>query len=120
MISNRDLRAEPGQTERQKEVWLEYHERYTNGIPGILPLTLDLPVRFTDSPNPQAKEQGIYKFTKGIVRGWQLEEAEANRVANVGDASEVVLLRRPTAICVEVPTANDKLVAHTGKNIYIA
>ena len=81
-------------------------------------MTLDLLVRFTDSPNPQAKEQGIYKFTKGIVRGWQLEEAEANRVANVGDASEVVLLRRPAVIYVEVPTANNKLEAYKGKKIY--
>ena len=38
-------------------------------------------------------------------------------MANVGDAAEVVLFRRPSVIYVEVPTANDKLVALNGKKI---
>ena len=48
-----------------------------HGISGPLPLVLNLPVRFADSPNPEAKEQGIRKYTRGICRGWQLEEQEA-------------------------------------------
>ena len=35
--------------ELRKERWLQFHDRFTFGIPGLLPLVLDLPVRFTDS-----------------------------------------------------------------------
>ena len=34
--------------ELRKERWLEFHDRYTNGIPGLLPLVVDLPIRFTE------------------------------------------------------------------------
>ena len=78
-------------------------------------MVLDLPMRFTDSPNPEAKDQGIYKYTKGILRGWELEEAEANRIASLGDTAEIVLLRRPSMLYVEVPNANDRLTACIGK-----
>ena len=65
-LLNHDRPVRPGQTETRRERWLEYHERFTNGIPGLLPLVLDLPVRFTDSPNPEAKEFSIYKYTRGF------------------------------------------------------
>ena len=111
--SNNHART-PAEAEASREHWLRYHERFTNGIPGLLPLVLDLPMRFTDSPNPEAKDQGIYKYTKGILRGWELEEAEANRIASLGDTAEIVLLRRPSMLYVEVPNANDRLTTCSG------
>ena len=39
-------------------------------------------------------------------------------MAELGDLPEIVLLRRPRVIYVEVPTANDKLRVQNGKNIY--
>ena len=108
----------PGETETRRERWLEYHERFTNGLPGLLPLVLDLPVRFTDSPDPRAKELGIFKFTRGVCRGWELEDEEQARIAELGHASEVVLQRRPRVIYIEVPTANDKLLTQNNRKIY--
>ena len=69
-ILDRNNVVSKDQEELRKEQWLKFHERFTNRIPGILPLVLNLPVRFTDSPNKNAKEMGIYKHTRGKLRGW--------------------------------------------------
>ena len=42
-------------TNERKEQWLKFHERFTNGIPGLFPLVLNLPIRFTETPNKVAK-----------------------------------------------------------------
>ena len=34
--------------EQRKERWLEFHDLFTSGIPGLFLAVLDLPVRFTD------------------------------------------------------------------------
>ena len=49
---------QPGQLERRQNRWLEYHERFTNGIPGLLPLVLDLPVRLSPAVVPLKREWG--------------------------------------------------------------
>ena len=105
--------AMTGNTERaaeRKERWLEYHERFTNGIPGLLPLVLNLPVRFTDSPNTIAREQGIFKHARGILRGWELDTEEEQRIQAMPDDAEIVLKKRPLKLFIEVPTANEELV----------
>ena len=63
-----------------KERLLGYHDRQTGGIPGLLPLVPNLPVRFTDALGRGAKEQGVFKHTRGILRGWELPEEENERV----------------------------------------
>ena len=50
---------QPGQLERRQDKWLEYHERFTNGIPGLLPLVLDLPVRFSPAAVLVKKKMGL-------------------------------------------------------------
>ena len=97
------------QEAQRKDRWLEYHERFTNGIPGLLPLVLNLPVRFTDAPHGGAREQGIFKHARGILRGWELEPDEEERLQSIGDDAEVVLLKRPQKLLIEVPTANETL-----------
>ena len=62
--------------EQRKERWLEFHDRFTSGIPGLLPLVMDLPIRFTESLGKAEREMGIFKHTRGIFRGFQLEEEE--------------------------------------------
>ena len=65
---NADNSWKSEQGQQRKEKWLEYHERFTNGIPGLLPLVLDLPIRFTDAPTAAAREQGRGK-EGGVGRG---------------------------------------------------
>ena len=96
-LLNDDQPTRPGQAEVRRDKWLERHERDTNGLPGILPLVLDLPMRFTESPNREAKELGIFKYTRGFCRGWVLEDEEKARVDELGEEPEVVLRRRPKA-----------------------
>ena len=64
----------------RKEHFLEYHERHTHGIPGLLALVLHLPVRFTDCPGAAAREQGVFKNSRGWIRGWELPEEETARL----------------------------------------
>ena len=113
-----DAPRKPGSIENRREHWLEYHERFTNGIPGLFPCVLNLPVRFTDSPDVEAKQQGIFKYTRGKLCGWLLDPTEEARVAALGDVAEIVLIKRPLRLLIEVPSANDKLPLTHGFKIY--
>ena len=42
--------------EMRNERWLEFHDRFTSGILGLLPLVRDLPIRFTESVGKKARE----------------------------------------------------------------
>ena len=96
---------------------MRFHDRFTNGIPGLLPLVLDLPVRFTDSPNKKAKDMGVFKHSRGWLRGWELSEAETKRLEELADP-EVVLFDRPLRLYIEVETANKTMPLLQGKRIY--
>ena len=63
-------------------MWLTFPVAGTAGIPGLLPLVQDLPLIFEDSPNKQAREKGIFKNAKGILRGWKLDPKEEKRLAD--------------------------------------
>ena len=80
---------------------------------------LGLPVRFTDAPSAEAREQGIFKHARGIIRGWELDPEEQARIDALPDGSEVVLKKRPLKIFIEVPTANDKLPRTNGEKIFV-
>ena len=82
-----------------------------------MPCVLDMPVRFTDSPNASAKKQGVYKNSRGWLRGWKLPEAEAQRVDGLTDP-EVVLQHRPVELQIEVVTATKLMPLIAGKRIY--
>ena len=101
----------------RKERWLEIHDRFTGGIPGLLPLVLNLPVRFTDTPNATAREMGVFKNARGKICGWQLCDDEKERI-DAEDASEIVLRRWPTKIFVEVETATSQMPLVDGKRVY--
>ena len=103
--------------ELRKERWLEFHDRFTSGIPGLLPLVLNLPLRFTESLRRAEREMGIFKHTRGILRGWEIEDAEAERL-NAVTHPEVVFNRRPLKLYIEVPTATSKLAKTKGEKIF--
>ena len=85
----------------------------------MLPLVLGLPVRFTDAPNSKAREQGIFKHTRGILRGWDLPADEATRIEGFcDDRNQVVLKLRPVCLYIEVPSATSKLSTSNGRKIY--
>ncbi|MEC8949150.1 MAG: hypothetical protein VX837_04025, partial [Candidatus Thermoplasmatota archaeon] len=113
----KDAGQRKDQEELRKERWLELHDRDTSGIPGLLPLVLDLPVCFTDSPNPAAKAMGVYKNSRGWLRGWELTDEETSRLQELPDP-EVVLRQRPLRLHVEVATATKQMPVLDGKAIY--
>ena len=103
--------------EARKERWLEFHDRFTGGIPGLLPLVLDLPIRFTESIGKKAREMGVFKHSRGYIRGWELPDAEVARLATMDD-KEVVLQLRPTKLLIEVETATKLMPVVDGKSIF--
>ena len=107
-----------GKMEQRRERWLEFHDRATGGIPGLLPLVLDLPVRFTEGLGKQAREQGVFKHSRGWLRGWELTPEETTRLEQLDD-EEVVLYQRPTKLFIEVETATNKMPRMDGKRIFI-
>ena len=103
--------------EERKERWMEFHDRFTGGIPGLFPLVLDLPVRFTDAPNASAREQGVFKNARGWLRGWDLTEEEKARLAEMTEP-EVVLQRRPKHLYIELEAPTRQMPLTDGKAIY--
>ena len=87
--------------ELRKERWLDFHDRYTNGIPGLPPLVVDLPIRFTEAIDERSREQGVFKHTRGFLRSWELPEDELTRI-NALDEPEIVLYKRPLNLFFEV------------------
>ena len=74
--------------DERTERWLEFSDRCTSGIPGLLPLVLDLPVRFTQAPKADAKRMGIFTNKRGVLRGWELHPEEEARVAELLEATD--------------------------------
>ncbi len=104
--------------EKRRERWLEYHDRATAGIPGLLPLVLDIPVRFTEAVDPKSRRMGVFKHARGVLRGWELPEAEAARVA-ASDAPEVVLRQQPVELRIEILNPTKELQRTRGRAIFV-
>ena len=84
---------------------------------GLCPGVIDMPLRFTDCPSKEAREQGVFKHSRGNLRGLELPESEAARV-NACDGPEVVLKERPLRLLIEVPTGTDKMPLIDGRHIF--
>ena len=65
VVSNNVARTKEKE-ELRKERWLEFHDRFTAGIPRLLPLVMDLPVRFTESIDKKSREMGVFKHSRGL------------------------------------------------------
>ena len=78
--------------------WLQYHDKATAGIMGLLPLVYGLPMRLTDTED---HTQQAYKNARCILEGWTLTRAEEARL-QASDESELVLVDRPLALKVKI------------------
>ncbi len=76
-----------------QESWLTKMDRDTAGLPGLLPLILDLPIRFTQEPRPGDRLKGMFTNARGWLRGWDLLTQEEERVASSVQASGEALHR---------------------------
>ena len=113
-----DFKGERG--EKKKEQWLQLPEKQTSGIPGLFPAIRDLPVRFTETPDGDAREKGVFKGARGWLRGWELEEEEQKRLERCSDQDgEVVLERRPKRLFIEMQNPHKALPKIGDKQIYI-
>ena len=63
--------------QRQRDRWLQLHDKQTGGIMGLLPCVRGLPMRFTETVD---REKRIFKNTRGVLEGWELSDLDAERV----------------------------------------
>ena len=113
-----DSKIQGERAAQQKDAWLQLPVGRTSGIPGLFPLVHDMPVRFTDAPDKEARLKGVFQNARGWLRGWGLEAAEAERVGQLEDP-EVVLQRRPKRLFIETESASKDLPLVNGKRSYV-
>ena len=106
------------QHERRKERWLEFHDRFTAGIPGIIPLVIGMTYRFTDTVSKEAREAGVFKHARGILRGLILDSDEQQRLQNLNDM-ETVLQQRPKKLVLEIENGGKQFLVDNDKRLYI-
>ena len=82
-------------TKRQQ--WLKRHDQDTGGIMGFFPLIPNLPVAFTLTLD---KTRKIFKFTRGILRGWTLDRSDEEMVKHSAEHN-IVLTKLPLMLYVE-------------------
>jgi hypothetical protein len=83
---------------RLRRNWLQLHDKATVGIMGLLPLVRGLPMRLTDTEDP---EKFAYKNARCRLLGWALTPAEEARV-NASQENELVLLDRPLFLKIQI------------------
>ena len=71
-LKSKDKVSEKGQSKEALQTWLTFDDRRTAGIPGFLPLVLDLPIRFTCEPVQGDRLKGVFTNARGWLRGWEL------------------------------------------------
>ena len=62
---------------RLRHIWLQYHDKATAGIMGLLPLVYGLPMRLTDTEDASRQ---AYKNARCTLVGWTLSAAEEARI----------------------------------------
>ena len=100
-----------------QESWLMKMDRDTAGMPGLLPLILDLPIKFTQEPKPGDRHKGVFTNARGWLRGWELPAEEEERIQHCTDA-EIVLRLRPQKLHIETVSGSKELPLVNGKRIY--
>ena len=90
---------------KRKKPWLSahFHTRRTGGVPSLLPICYDLPVRcqFANygGQSKKLKEHGIYTQARCRIRGWELHESDMQILEENTDP-EVILQHMPkTHLC---------------------
>jgi hypothetical protein len=83
---------------RLRRNWLRLHDKATVGIMGLLPLARGLPLRLTDTEDP---EKLAYKNARCKLLGWALTPAEEARV-NASQENELVRLYRPLFLKIQI------------------
>ena len=71
------------------------------GVRDLLPLVREMPVRFAETTDAEKK---IFKTTRGILHGWELQKIDGDRVRGC-DGPQVVLSPVPLHIFVRIEGA---------------
>ena len=116
-VQHEDAKFKGEKGEKQKEQWLQLPVGRRSGIPGLFPAIRDLPVRFTETPDREAREKGIFKNARGWLRGWELEAEEQQRLQQSKEA-EVVLQRRPKRLFIEMESPHKDLPKVGDRHVY--
>ena len=95
------------QKQEKKRGWLKphFHAKRTGGIPSLLPLVYDLPLRLMSanygSKWKALKSHGVFNQARGRLKGWELHDVDAARVQSHSEL-EIVLFHLPKRLFVEM------------------
>ena len=67
---------------------------------GILPLAIDMPMRFTET---ESRDAGVFKHTRCVLKEIEVDPEEKDRIEACEDA-EIALCQQPKHLCVEIET----------------
>ena len=82
--------------------FLHLHDKKTAGVMGLLPMVLNLPVRFTQTEDAKV---GAVKNARGTLVGWTLPDVEVERLQHCIE-QEVVLELRPLQLLIKLKRPN--------------
>ena len=91
----------------KKSAWLRsnYHAMRTGGVPSLLPLVYDLPLRMLGAnygaQHSGLKEQGVHNQGRGLLKGWELHESDMAQV-RASESKSIILQKIPKRIAVLV------------------
>ena len=111
---NDDAEAEGSNLEKQRQQWRLLPDSDTAGIPGLLPLVHEMPLRFTQTED---RKQGVFKNSRGTLVGVLHHERNAAAIA-ASTAPEIVLPFRPKALLIRVETATAAMPNLYGEKVY--
>ena len=101
--------------QQKRESWLAQHDQRTGGVMGLLPLVLDMPIRFTDNVD---REQKLFKNTGGRLKKVVLPGEEARRVSGCQEC-EVGLQKMPVCLRIEVTEGREEPLLYDLKSEYV-
>lgn len=117
-LLSKEKMSQKASSPEAQQTWLTYDDRRTGGIPGLLPLVLDLPVRFTGEPERGDRLRGVFTNARGWLRGWDLPAPDETRAAETSE-TEIALAYRPLRLYIEMASKNPELELIDGKRIYV-
>ena len=82
---------------------------------GLLPLVKDMPIRFTDTVD---RDKKAFKHSGGVLRSVVLEDAEADKVAQLTD-NEIVLQAMLLCLVIEITEGHEEPILFELKSEYV-
>ena len=114
-LAKEDKAASREALAHKRNQWLQKHDQDTAGIPGLFPAVRGMPIRFTATVD---REKQIFKHTRGVLKGWELERVDQERLRQYTE-QEFVCDLMPKYFFVRVASTEWTIKKSWGKGVYV-